>query len=147
MANVDMTRSGEFNQKKSICVMVADVVEGTNVGEGQIPAATDNFLIAKLPPDAIILGAYVHTIVASNAATSAAAKLGTTEGGSQIMSAANLKTVGKTGTFTGQVHTDTGVDVYLGLTITGAATDVAHYAVVIDYLEYTKNTGEYTRFN
>tara|TARA_R110000851_G_scaffold14313_5_gene48495 strand:+ start:4314 stop:4757 length:444 start_codon:yes stop_codon:yes gene_type:complete len=147
MANTDVTRSGEFAQKKGICVFAGDIVEGTNLNEGQIPAATGNFLIGKLPPDAVITNAYVHVITAGDAATSASAKLGTAEGGSQVLSAANLKTLGKQGTFTGQVHTDTGVDLYLGLTITGAATDVAHYVTVVEYLEYQKNTGEYTRFN
>lgn len=147
MAYTDMTRSGEFAQKKSICVFAADITEGTNVSEGQVPAATGNFLVGKLPPDSVITNAYVHVITAGDAATSATAKLGTTEGGSEVLSAANLKTLGKQGTFTGQVHTDTGVDLYLGLTVTGAATNVAHYVVVVDYLEYQKNTGEYTQFS
>jgi len=43
MANTDITRSGEFAQKKSICVFAADVREGTNLQEGEIPAATGNF--------------------------------------------------------------------------------------------------------
>jgi len=147
MANTDITRSGEFAQKKSICVFAADVREGTNLQEGEIPAATGNFLIAKLPPDAIITNAYVNVVTAGDAATSASAKLGTAEGGTEVLSAANLKTVGKQGTFTGQSVTGTGVDLFLGLTVTGVATNVAHYVVVVEYLEYQKNTGEYTQIN
>lgn len=147
MAYTDMTRSGEFSQKKSICVFAADIAEGTSLNEGQVPAATGNFLVGKLPPDSVVTNAYVHVITAGDAATSATAKLGTAEGGSEVLSAANLKTLGKQGTFTGQVHTNTGVDLYLGLTITGAATNVAHYVVVVEYLEYQKNTGEYTQFS
>lgn len=147
MANTDITRSGAFAQKKSISVFAADIVEGTSLVEGEIPAATGNFLIGKLPPDSVITNAYVHVITAGDAATSATAKLGTAEGGSEVLSAANLKTLGKQGTFTGQVHTDTGVDLFLGLTITGAATNVAHYVVVVDYLEFTKHTGEYTQIS
>ena len=147
MAYTDVTRSGEFAQKKTISVLAADIVEGTNLNEGQIPAATGNFLIAKLPPDAVIVNAYVHVLDAADAATSATAKLGTAEGGTEILSAANLKTLGKQGTFTGQSKTDTGVDVYLGLTVTGAATNVGHYVAIVDYIEYTKNTGEYTQIS
>jgi len=86
-------------------------------------------------------------VTAGDAATSASAKLGTAEGGTEVLSAANLKTVGKQGTFTGQSVTGTGVDLFLGLTVTGVATNVAHYVVVVEYLEYQKNTGEYTQIN
>lgn len=147
MANTDVTRSGEFAQKKSICVFAGDIFEGQNLNEGQLPAASGNFLLAKLPPDAVVTDAYIHVVTASDAATSAVATLGTAEAGTEILSAADLTTTGKQGTFTGQSATTTGVDLFLGLTVTGAATDVAHYVVTVEYLEYQKNTGEYTRFN
>ena len=37
MAYTDVTRSGEFAQKKTISVLAADIVEGTNLNEGQLP--------------------------------------------------------------------------------------------------------------
>jgi len=143
MAYTDMTREDNFSQKKGVCLFAAEVVEGTESYE--IPAATGNYLLANIPPDAIITNAYIQVKTAADAATSATAKLGTAEGGTQVLSAANLKTLGKQGTFTGHVETGTGVELYLGLTVTGAATNVANYVVVVEYLEYTKNTGELTR--
>lgn len=142
---MDLTRYNESCQKKSVSVMVAPITEGT--GNGEISAATANHLIAKLPAKSHITNAYVFVATASDAATSAAATVGTASGGAQILSAVNLKTTGKQGTFAGMTDTATGVDVYLNLTYTGAATNVGRYRVVIEYLEYTKNTGEYTKFN
>lgn len=143
MAYTDKTREGNFAEKKGVRLFAAEVVEGTE--SYQIPAETGNYLLANIPNDAIITNAYIQVKTASDAATTAVAKLGTTEGGTQLLSAANLKVVGKAGTFTGQVETGTGVELYLGLTITGAATNVADYVVVVEYVEYSVTTGEYTR--
>lgn len=144
MTNVAMTREDRFYQKKSECFFAAEVNEGTESYE--IGVTSDNYLLANIPPDAIITNAYIHVATASDAATSAVATLGTAEGGSEILSAADLTSTGKEGTFTGQSLTDTGKELYLGVTITGAATAVGKYKVVVEYLEYKKNTGEYTRF-
>ena len=145
MAYTDKTRFAEFMQKKGICLFAATVKEGT--ADENIAAATGNYLMAKLPPEAVITNAYVHVVTASDAATSASMKLGTAEGGSEILSAANLKTLGKQGTFTGQSLTGTGVDLYVGVTVTGAATAVGEYIIVVEYVEYEKNTGEYTEIS
>lgn len=143
MAFTDMTREANFSQKKGVCLFASEVAEGTESFE--IPAATGNYLLANIPPDAIITNAYVQVKTASDAGTSATAKLGTAEGGTEVLSAANLKTLGKQGTFTGHVETGTGAELYLGVTVTGAATTVGKYVVVVEYLEYRKNTGELTR--
>ena len=143
MAFTDKTRAGDFAQKKGVSLLAAEVVEGTE--SFAIPAVTGNYLIANIPPDAIITGAFVQVKTASDAATSSTVKLGTAEGGSEVLSAANLKTLGKQGTFTGHVETGSGAELYLGLTVTGAATNVANYVVVVEYVEYRKNTGELTR--
>lgn len=140
MAFTDKTRVGNFAQKKGVSLFAAEIVEGV-----ELSAGTGNYLIANIPPDAVITGAFVQVLTASDAATSATAKLGTTEGGSEVLSAANLKTVGKQGTATGHVATGSGAELYLGLTVSGAATDVAKYVVVVEYVEYRKNTGELTR--
>lgn len=140
----DLSRTGELNQKKGICYFSGQINEGTDNGE--ISAANGDHLLGNLPPDAIITDAYIHVVTASDAATSATATLGTTEGGSEVMSAADLKTTGEQGTFTGQSLTATGVPLYLGITYVGAATEVGEYVVAVEYLEFTKNTGEYTRF-
>ncbi len=143
MAN--LTRYNGAFKKKLTSVMAMVLSEGTD--KGNIAAASADHLVGILPADAIVTNAYVMTKTASDAATSAAAKLGTASGGSQILSAANLKTVGKTGTFTGASDTGTGKEVWLGLTYTGAATAVGEYVVVIEYLEYTKNGQELTKFS
>ena len=141
----DLIRTGELAQKKTICMFAGKLVEGTDTGE--LTAGTDDdYLLANLPPEAVILDAYIHVETASDAATSAVATLGTTEGGSEILSAADLTSTGEQGTFAGQSLTGTGVELYLGINYTGAATAVGEYIVVVEYLEYEKNTGEYTRF-
>ncbi len=143
MANIDKTRQNNFMQKKGICLFAAEVIEGTE--DAQIAAGSGNFLLVNIPKDAVITDAYIHVETVSDAATSNVATLGTTEGGSEILSAADLKTAtGKEGTFTGQSLTTTGKPLYLGITTTGAATNVGKYIVVVEYVEYTKNTGEYT---
>lgn len=141
----DLSRYNNAFKKKLPSVMAFVLAEGT--GKGDIAAASDNHLVGYLPEDAIVTNAYVVAKTVSDAATSAAAKLGTASGGSQIMSAGDLKTAGKTGTFTGHSLTGTGKPVYLGLTYTGAATAVGEYVIVIEYLEYTKNSQELTNFS
>ena len=143
MANTDMTRENNFHQKKGVCLFASELLEGTE--DANIAAGSGNFLLSNIPLDAVITDAYIHVKTVSDAATSTVATLGTTEGGSEILSAADLKTaVGKTGTFTGQSLTGTGKSLYLGVTTTGAATNVGKYIIVVEYIEYTKNTGEYT---
>lgn len=142
---VDKTRANNFMQKKSICFFAALVTEGTD--DENIGVTSEDYLLAYLPPDSVITDAYVHVKTASDAATSAVATLGTTVGGTEILSAADMKSTGEQGTFTGQSLTSTGVPLYLGTTITGAATAVGEYVVVVEYLEYTKNTGEYTKIS
>lgn len=141
MAN--LTRNDKFYQKKSVSVFTGRLVEG----EDGVRAETVNYKLANLPADSLITNAYVLVETASNAATSAAATLGTAEGGSQLLTAVNLKTLGKQGTFAGIKSTGTGVELWLNTVITGAATAAAKYLVVVEYLEHTKTTGEYTSFD
>ena len=138
----DLTRTNELMQKKGVCIFAGVIAEG--VDDGDIAAATGNHLLGNLPPDAVITDAYIHVKTVSDAATTAVGVLGTASAGTEILSAADLKTAGDSGTFTGQSLTDTGVEVWLGTTITGAATAVGEYLVVVEYLEFEKNTGEYT---
>tara|TARA_R110002012_G_C11625243_1_gene609385 strand:+ start:1462 stop:1893 length:432 start_codon:yes stop_codon:yes gene_type:complete len=141
----DISRYNNAFKKKLSSTMAFALKEGTD--KGQIEAATANHIVGYLPENAIVTGAYVFVKTASDAATSASAKLGTASGGTQIMSSANMKTAGKQGTFTGHLDTGSGTPVYLGVTYTGAATEVGEYVVVIDYLEYTKNSQELTIFS
>ena len=138
----DLTRTNELMQKKGICVFAGMITEGAE--NGNILAATGNHLLGNLPPDAVITNAYAHVKTASDAATTATLKLGTASGGAQLFPAVSVKTTGKKGTFAGQLLTDTGVELGLGLAVAGATTEVGEYLVVVEYLEFTKNTGEYT---
>lgn len=146
MAFTNYTRASKFNQKRASSFFSVELIEAANpsMQGAQITATSNNELLVKLPPNALILDAYVYVKTASNAATTAVFALGTTDGGAQILSAANAKTLGKQGTFTGQSDTGTGKDVYLTRTVTGAATPAGKYVVVIEYLEYTKTNGELT---
>lgn len=145
MAHEDLTREDRFYQKKSECFFAAEVNEG--VESYEIDAVSGNYLLANIPADAIITNAYIHVETASDAATTNVATLGTAEGGTEILSAGDLKSTGEQGTFTGQSLTGSGVELYLGVTVTGAATAVGKYKVVVEYMEYKKNTGELTRIS
>jgi hypothetical protein len=129
---------GTFNQKREEKLMVARLPFGLT------GAATDSFLVGKLPANAIIENAYVFAVTASNAATTDVVTIGTTETGTEIMSAGNAKTLGKTGTFTGATFTGTGKDVYVRFVVTGAKT-AGELIAVVKYLEVDKTSGEYTR--
>ena len=141
----DLTRLNDTHKKKSISVMVAPLKEG--VANGEVAAATANHLLGLLPPDAIITNAYIFVHTVSDAATSYAATLGTASGGAQILTGADLKVAGKQGTFVPGVSTLTGKDLWFNGTVTGAATTVGVYSVVVEYLELNKSIGELTKFN
>ena len=140
MANTDITRKDKLAQKRSISVFANLLREGE-----EIAGASDNYLLANLPANAVIIDASIQVLVGSDAATSAVATLGTTEGGTEILSAADLTTVGAEGTYTGDSATDTGVQLFLGVTTVGATTEIGKYVVRVDYVEYDKSTGEYTQ--
>ena len=149
MANTNYTRAAKFNQKRSVSVFTAELNEAAtkNALTGDIIRTSDNELLGRLPPNSIVTNAYLFTRVAGDAATSITVTLGNVEGGSQFFSAGNGKTLGKSGTFTAQTaDTGTGVSLFLGRTVTGAGTNIGKYLVVVEYLEYTKETGELTNF-
>lgn len=142
----DYSREKTFAQKKSECFFAGELNEGTGSGDVAAAAGTFNLELANLPPDSIITNAYVMIKTASDAATTAAATLGTTAGGSEILSAIDLTVAAQDGTFTGASLTGTGVTLHLEIVYTGATTAVGEYVVVVEYLEYTKKSGEYTNF-
>jgi len=143
---VNALRKSTFDQKRKICILSPVINEG--VGEAEVDlSVSQSYRIANLPEDSLIVNAYIWTKGVSDAATSAAVTLGTTEGGTQIMTAGNLKAAGKSGTFTGVSDTGSGVPVWFNATITGASTNVGEYVVIVEYIEYTLKTGEYTNVN
>lgn len=140
MAYVNLTRKANNSCKKSKSYFAAELdVKDTDVGLVSV-----NLLLGNLPPNAIITDAYLHRVVASNAATTATVALGTVEAGAQIMAAADIKGTGKVGSLVGQILTGSGKPLYAALTITGAQTAGKFY-VVVEYLEPNKVTGELTK--
>jgi len=144
MAYTDYTREKDFMQKKAESFCAIELNEGT--ASYEMPVAGGTVSLANLPPDCIITNAYIHVKTVSDAVTSSTGKIGTTDGGSEVLSAANLKAaVGKVGTFTGQSLTGTGKTLYFNVAkVGGDGTAVGKVVIVVEYLEYTKKTGEYT---
>ena len=131
----DVTRIDGFMQKKGVCYAVIRLDEEVYK---EFDAA-DNYKVANLPPRTIVTDAYVHTFTASDAG---AVTLGTTEGGTEILSAGDSTTLGKSGTYTGQVHTNSGTPLYMSIAAPATQGD---FVAVVEYIEYTKSTGEYTK--
>lgn len=140
MAYVNLTRKANNSCKKSKSYFAAEL----DVKDSDVGLVSVNLLLGNLPPNAIITDAYLHRVVASNAATTATVALGTAEAGAQIMAAADIKGTGKVGSLVGQILTGSGKPLYAALTITGAQTAGKFY-VVVEYLEPNKVTGELTK--
>lgn len=140
MAYVNLTRKANNSCKKSKSHFAAEL----DVKDPDVGLVSVNLLLGNLPPNAIITDAYLHRVVASNAATTATVALGTAEAGAQIMAAADIKGTGKVGSLVGQILTGSGKPLYAALTITGAQTAGKFY-VVVEYLEPNKVTGELTK--
>lgn len=135
---VNALLQGTFNQKREARRLVA------RIPFALAGAVTESFLVANLPANCLITDAFIFSLTASNAATSDAVVIGTTDGGAEIMSAGNAKTAGKTGTFAGMTDTGTGKSVYVKHTVTGAKT-AGELLAVVEYLEYERTNGEYTK--
>lgn len=140
MAYANLTRKANNSCKKSKSYFAAEL----DVKDPDVGLVSVNLLLGNLPPNAIITDAYLHRVVASNAATTATVALGTAEAGAQIMAAADIKGTGKVGSLVSQILTGSGKPLYAALTITGAQTAGKFY-VVVEYLEPNKVTGELTK--
>lgn len=138
----DLVRFNDAHQKKAVSVFAVELDIGEE--DNNVGLTSGSYLLGYLPKESAIVNAYVVVKTASDAATTNVATIGTAEAGTQIMTAVNLKATGKQGTFATVTDTGTGVPVYLNVTTTGAATAVGNFVVAIEYIEYTKNTGEYT---
>lgn len=147
MANTSATRYGETAQKKSVSVMnfrlTDELYQESNLA---IAAGTQDFLVAKLPAAAVITNAMVVVESAADSATTATIALGTAEGGAQLIAATDLKTVAVAGSLVAKRATGTGQAVYARIVLTGATTTVGIANVILEYVEYNKNDGEYTNF-
>lgn len=139
MAYTDLTRNNRFAQKKQESYFAPHIREAQ---DGTL--ATGNYLLGYLPPGAVVIDAYLWIKTPSDALTATVA-LGTTEGGAEIMAATTLTSAGSAGTLVAEVDTGSELPIYATVVNSGDGTDVADYVIVVLYLEYDKNTGEYTR--
>lgn len=144
MAYTSKLRVPKWCQKRAPKLAVLEVTEGT--GGNEINGATSaTYKVVNLPPNALITNAYVHVKTVSDAATSSTVKLGTSDGGAEIMTAQSVKAAtGKVGSLVGQILTGSGVAVYLTTAIVGASSHTGRYIVVIEYIELDQANGEYT---
>lgn len=140
MAFTKVTNLFNAHQKKQKSYFAVEL----DVTNSDVGLVTKTLLLANLPANAILTDAFIFRTTASDAVTSATIKLGTTDGGAEIMAAADLKGTGAVGSLVAKQSTGSGKGVYATLTITGAQT-ACKFTVVIDYLEPTKFTGELTR--
>ena len=137
----NVTRFNDTHQKKTRSLMTLNV-DGTDIQAQEAFNVAGDFLIGYLPPDALITQAYVFTGVAGTGGVGGGVvTVGTSEGGTEIMSAGDIHAAGQSGTFTGRTQTGTGKPIYLNLV--EPITDGA-FVVFIEYSEYDLNTGELT---
>lgn len=136
MANTNVTRLGNTHEKKGVCQMVFSVAPSNfeDLGAG-------NFLVGYLPNQAIINDAFIWTSIASDAG---AVTVGTTEGGTEILSAGDSAILDESGTFTGKSGTGTGVPIFVNLAV---APTVGVFNVIIEYIEFTLSTGDLTKID
>ena len=145
MPTQNLTRIGERAQKKSICVFTTEL-DYTD----EIATSADIYELFTLPPNSFVSFASIFVITASDAATSAVADVGF-DGGDTLIDGANLKSAadteltGGTNAVVPQISETGGIVTFLP-TYTGAAT-VGKFFIRIEYIEYEKNTGEYTNFS
>lgn len=150
MANTPVTRIGELAQKKVTRAFAATINTAFFAAAKITPVVgTTNLLLVNLPELAVITDAYVVVNTAANSATAATVAVGTTEGGAQVLAATSVAAVpvtGVAGTIVAKQKTSTGVQLYAALVFTGATTNFGDFTIVVEYTEYDKNTGEYTKF-
>lgn len=151
MANLNVSRAGTIAQKKVTRIMSVNInAANVALAGGTLAVGANNFLIGTLPERAVITDAYIVVDTAANSATSASVTVGIAEAGAEIMAGTSVAAVpatGVIGTLVAKRKTSTGLDVYVGVTYTGATTNFGDFTVVIRYDEYTKKSGEYTRFS
>ena len=135
MAHKNITRTGKAHLKKTVSLMSVKV--GANDAD-TFNDINNNYLVGYLPPNAVITNATVLTKVVSDAAT---VIVGTTEAGTEILSAGDTSSTGFSGTFAGPLDTDTGVAIYIKL---GFAVTTGDVRVLISYDEYDLNNGAMT---
>lgn len=137
MAAFDYSRNYKNNSKKSVSLSVGTLVPADN----DPIAIADTAKLFRLPPFAVVTNAF---LVVKTAPTGGTQTLKITVGGTDVIAAIALSTVSgviKGGAVT-KKYSGTGADV----TVTGGVAELAdgHIEVVVEYVEFTKVTGELT---
>lgn len=141
MATFNRTREGSRNQKKGVCVAAA------TIDMADIPASGDIAELFDLPENALVTGVRMNVKTAFTGGSASAATLLMALGGATISAAMSIFTTGvKTLTVTSR---DTGVGgiVTAVCAFTGGVPTVGSVEVMVEYIEYTKNTGELTNYS
>ncbi len=139
MATLNKTREGQRNQKKGISVAHA------TIDFSEFDATGDVAELFELPENAHIARIHLNVKTAFNAGTSMVivGKLGA----STVMASISIATTGvKTLTVT-QLDAGTGAQFTLTTTVVGAMPTAGKAEIMVEYIEYTKNSGELTDYS
>lgn len=137
MAAFDYVRDYKNNHKKSVSLSVGKLIPADN----DPIASGDTAKLFRLPPFAIVTNAF---ILVKTGATGGTQTLKISVGGTDVIAAVAVGTASgviKGGAVT-KKYTGTGADVV----VTGGVATLAdgEYEVCVEYVEYTKVTGELT---
>ena len=127
-------------EKKQESRSAIEIAEGFN----GFDTTTESYKLIKLPWNSIVVDAYVMVKEASSLA-STTVTLGTTEGSDNIMQSADLTAQGKQGTFAGEQIVKVGKPIFANFDYQNTGATAGEFILVIEYLEYRKGTGEYTK--
>lgn len=147
MANVNIKTLGKNNQKKAVSVSSATIKPAAlTTSQGVAAAGTlasgDVVKVFSLPANSVVVDAF---IVVKAGATGGTQTLKITVGSTDAVAAVAVGTAAgavKGGAVT-RVATGTGADV----TVTSGVADLTdgEFEVVVEYIEYTRTIGEYTK--
>ena len=147
MANINIKTLGKNNQKKAVSISSAKIKPSAlTVANGVATAGTlasgDVVKLFSLPANSVVTNAF---IVVTKGATGGTQTLKITVGSTDSVAAVAVGTadgVIKGGAVT-KVATGTGADV----TVTTGVADLTdgEFEVVVEYIEYTRTIGEYTK--
>ena len=137
MAAYDYKRDYKNSEKKGVCSSSGTLIPADN----DAIAIADTATLFRLPAFAVVTNAF---IVVKKGATTGTQTLKITVGSTDVIAAVAVGTADgaiKGGTVT-RAYTGTGADV----TVTGGVAELAdgEFEVVVEYVEYTKTTGELT---
>jgi len=139
MAVLNRTRIGLRNQKKSVCASHAELTFE------DFPASGDVAQVFAIPEDSLLTAINLNVKEAFNAGASIV--IAATLNGAPVMASISIATTGiKTLTVTKR-DSGAGGLLLVTCTIVGAVPTAGKADLIVDYTEYTKNSGEYTEYS